>query len=155
MKSGAAAQYPTMSIEELKNLPVGEMAQENAVLFMWATVPLLPEALEVMKAWGFTYKTKLTWRKTMGLGMGFWFRGQIEDLLVGVRGKIKAFRCQRPNIIEAKTERHSQKPEEFRKLIEEAAPELTDRIELFARRRSDNWDAWGNEIPEEERALVL
>ena len=155
MRSGAAAQYPTMNLEDLKNLKVKEIADKNSVLFLWATVPLLPEAIQIMEAWGYKYKTMITWRKIMSLGMGYYFRGQTEHLLVGIRGKVKAFRCQRPNFIQARAERHSQKPEEFRKLIEEATPELLNRIELFARRRSDGWDAWGNEIPESENAVAL
>ncbi len=144
-----------MNLEDLKNLKVKEIADKNSVLFLWATVPLLSEAIQVMEAWGYRYKTMITWRKIMSLGMGYYFRGQTEHLLVGIRGKVKAFRCQKPNFIQARVERHSQKPEEFRKLIEEAMPESLDRIELFARRRSDGWDVWGNEIPESERAVAL
>ena len=144
-----------MNLEDLKNLKVKEIADKNSVLFLWATVPLLSEAIQVMEAWGYRYKTMITWRKIMSLGMGYYFRGQTEHLLVGIRGKVKAVRCQKPNFIQARVERHSQKPEEFRKLIEEAMPESLDRIELFARRRSDGWDVWGNEIPESERAVAL
>lgn len=144
MKSGSAVKYPTMSIEEIKALPVGDISESDCALFLWATVPLLPEALEVMKAWGFKYKTSLFWRKIMSLGMGFWYRGQVEMLLLGIRGKVRAFRIQKANIIQTKTRRHSQKPDEFRALIE--ATDLSPRIELFARERIFGWDSWGNEI---------
>ncbi|KKK84517.1 hypothetical protein LCGC14_2782570, partial [marine sediment metagenome] len=104
----------------------------------------LPEAFEVMKEWGYKYKTMITWRKIMSLGMGFWFRGQTEHLLLGVRGKVKAFRIQKANFIQCKAEKHSQKPKEFRDLIE--MTKLTPKIELFARQKTKGWDVWGNEV---------
>jgi site-specific DNA-methyltransferase (adenine-specific) len=76
--------------------------------------------------------------------MGFWFRGQVELCLLGIKGGIKPFRLQKPNIIQTKALRHSEKPEEIRKLIEET--NLTPRIELFARRKVEKWDSWGNEV---------
>ncbi len=141
MKSGSSAKYPTMTINELctLNIPSGK----NNALFLWATVPLLPEALFLMDHWGFKYKTTLFWRK-MSLGLGFWFRGQVEMLLLGIKGKVKAFRIQKPNIIQVKVGRHSEKPEEFRKLIEMTG--LKPRIELFARKKTRGWDVWGNEV---------
>ena len=148
MKSGAEDQYPTMTIEEICDLPVKEISEKNACLFLWATVPLLPEALQVMEAWGFKYKTSIFWRKIISLGLGFWFRGQVEILLFGVRGKVKAFRCQKPNFIQAKALRHSEKPEEFRQLIELATKDIEDRkmVDLFARKTTPGWDVWGNEV---------
>lgn len=155
MKSGSADKYPCMDLEEIENLPIQNLADKNSVLFLWATVPLLPEALEVMSAWGYKYKTLLVWRKIMSLGLGYWFRGQIEILLLGVRGKIKAFRIQKPNFIQTKVGKHSEKPDEFRKLIEETG--LSPCIELFARGKRkrntlfgdvdgfEGWDIWGNE----------
>ena len=144
MVSGSMAKYPVMSLQEIKSLPIQDIAAKDSVLFLWATAPLLPEAIEVMRAWGYQYKGSLYWRKIMSLGMGFWFRNQVEQLLFGVRGKIKAFRIQKANFIQTKALRHSQKPEEFRKLIEET--DLKPRIELFARQKAVGWDAWGNEI---------
>ena len=144
MKSGAGAKYPTLAVQEICELPIKDIADSNSVLFLWATVPLLPEAFEVMAAWGYKYKTMLTWRKIMSLGMGFWFRGQTEHLLLGVKGKVKAFRVQKPNFIQCKVGRHSQKPQEFRELIEMTG--LQPRIELFAREKTDGWDVWGNEV---------
>jgi len=144
MKSGSVTKYPTMSIEEIKALPIHNIASKNSALFLWATTPLLPEAFEVMKHWGYQYKTMLYWRKIMSLGMGFYFRGQVEQILVGIKGKVKAFRIQKANIIQTKSLRHSQKPEEFRKLIE--LIDLKPRIELFAREKTEGWDAIGNDI---------
>lgn len=144
MNSGSASKYPTMALESIKNLRVSDIAHKDSVCFLWATVPLLPEAMEVLKAWGYKYKTALFWRKIMSLGMGFWFRGQMEILLMGVRGKIKAFRIQRVNFIQAKVRKHSQKPDEFRELIEITG--LSPKIELFARQKREGWDVWGNEV---------
>lgn len=144
MVSGADAKYPTMTLDEICSMIIP--VDNNAVLFLWTTVPLLPEAFHVMRAWGFKYKTMITWRKVGRLGMGFWWRGQCEHLLFGVRGKVKAFRLQEPNLIECKVERHSQKPQEFRSMIERATPQLVNKLELFARRESKGWDCFGNEV---------
>jgi N6-adenosine-specific RNA methylase IME4 len=76
-------------------------AEKDSVCFLWITVPLLPDGFKVLEAWGYKYKTMITWRKIMSLGMGFWWRGQTEHLLFGIKGKIKAFRMQEKNIIEA------------------------------------------------------
>lgn len=144
MSSGACAKYPVMPLEALCALPVSRLADKDSVLFLWATVPLLPDTLEIMKAWGFQYKTAIFWRKIMSLGLGFWFRGQVEVCLFGIRGKVKAFRCQKPNFIQSKVGRHSEKPVELYKLIEEVS--LEPRIELFARQRRTGWYVWGNEV---------
>lgn len=148
MISGSQSKYPTLSVEEICQLPIDTISEKDSVLFLWATVPLLPEGFEVMKRWGFEYKTSLFWRKIMSLGMGFWFRGQVEVLLMGIKGNIKAFRIQKPNIIQSRVREHSQKPDEFIKLIEETG--LNPKIELFARTRRDGWDSWGNEIKEKQ-----
>lgn len=142
MTSGADSKYPTMSLQKLcaLNLP----AHKDCTLFLWSTVPLLPDALSLMSAWGFHYKTTVFWHKIMSLGMGFWFRGQVEMLLLGIKGSIKAFRIQKANIITAKALRHSEKPEEFRRLIEMTG--LIPRLEMFARHKAPGWDSHGNEI---------
>lgn len=144
MKSGADAKYPTMTVEELMEMKVP--SDKNSVLFLWATVPMLPEAMKVMEAWGYKYKTMLTWRKVMSLGMGFWWRGQCEHLLFGVKGKVKAFRMQEINFIQAKVERHSKKPHAFRQLIERATVHMPDKLEMFAREHHEGWDVFGNEV---------
>jgi len=144
MKSGAISKYPTMSLKDICDMNIP--SDKNSVLFLWATVPLLPEAFTVMNAWGFKYKTMITWRKIMSLGMGFWWRGQCEHLLVGIKGKIKPFRMQEPNFIQAKVERHSQKPELFRELIDRATKTLNGKVELFARKETEGWDVFGNEV---------
>jgi len=148
MKSGSAAKYSTLTMEEIYDLPVSQIADKDSVLFLWATVPLLPEAFSVMKKWGFKYKTAIFWRKIMSLGMGYWFRGQVELLLLGVRGKVKAFRCQKPNFIQCKVLKHSEKPEGFRQLIMKAASKIRNprRIELFATKKTSGWTSIGYAI---------
>lgn len=150
MKSGSAAKYPTMALEDICNLQVPDICERDAILFLWGTTPLADYSMEVMSAWGFKYKTKIYWRKIMSLGVGYWFRGQVEECLVGVRGNVKAFRSQRPNFIQSKVRNHSQKPEEFFELIEPSLDKfnLSNRIELFARQYRVGWDSWGNEINE-------
>jgi len=110
MTSGSESQYKeTMTTDEICSMPIPKITEKNSVLFLWATVPLLPDAFKVMEAWGFKYKTMLTWRKVMSLGMGFWFRGQTEHILFGVKGKVKAFRFQKSNFYQCKAGKHSQK----------------------------------------------
>jgi len=144
MKSGSANKYPTLSMDDIKTLPVEKISDSNSVLYLWATTPLLPEILEIMKYWGYKYKTALYWRKIMSLGMGFWYRGQVEILLVGIRGGIRAFRIQKSNFVQTRVRRHSQKPDEFYNLIE--ANNLSPRIELFATKNRKGWTSIGYEI---------
>jgi N6-adenosine-specific RNA methylase IME4 len=82
----------------------------------------------------------------MSLGMGYWYRGQCEHLLFGVKGKVKAFRIQESNFIQTKALRHSEKPEEFRRLIERSTLHMPNKLELFARKQSPGWDVFGNEV---------
>ena len=144
LKSGSAQKYKVMELRDICELPVGNIADKDCVLFLWATAPLLPEALKVMGAWGFKYKSILVWRKVMSLGLGYWFRGQVEFLLLGVRGKVKAFRCQRANWIQTKVRAHSQKPEEFYEMIESLG--IGPKVELFASEEREGWDCIGDKI---------
>lgn len=151
---GAVHKYPVMTLPQIAALPVEALAApEGAVLFMWATFPMLPEALEVVKAWGFNYKTMgFVWvKKTVtgkdAFGMGNWTRANPEPCLLAVRGKgyprriAKHIRQQQyPQI-----GRHSEKPDLFRRLIVELLGDLP-RVELFARQRVTGWSAWGNEV---------
>ena len=144
LNSGAEVKYPVMSIDELLRLPSNDITERNAALFLWTTTPMLQDAFRVMNAWGFDYKTAIYWRKIMSLGMGFWFRGQVEVCLLGIKGKLKPFRIQKSNFIQTKVLKHSEKPEEMRQLIEVIG--LQPRIELFARKKVEGWDCWGNEV---------
>lgn len=143
--SGSAAKYNVMSLDDIKNLPISNISMKDSCLFLWATTPLLPEAFEVMKSWGFKYKTSIYWHKIMSLGLGYWFRGQVEICLFGIKGNIKAFRCQKPNFIQSKVMKHSKKPYELYNIIE-GIENLNPKIELFARERREGWDSWGNEL---------
>ena len=145
--NGAALHYDVMSCQEICNLPIHSISDKNCVLFLWATVPLMPEAFKVMEAWGFKYKTMLTWRKVNSLGLGFWFRGQTEHLLIGTKGEVKCFHSQKPNVIQSKVQKHSEKPRQFRALVEEVTKGIGPKIELFARERIEGWDSWGNQLP--------
>jgi N6-adenosine-specific RNA methylase IME4 len=154
--SAANAKYDVMDINDICNLPIQEISSRNCCLFLWATTPLLPEAFEVMDSWGFKYKTAIYWRKIMSLGMGYWFRGQVEVCLFGIKGTVPAFRCQKPNFIQSRVGDHSRKPKEFRGLITQLAEQhnLNPKIELFSREKIEGWDCWGNEIPTSEQRLL-
>ncbi len=144
--------YPTMDLDAIKALAMP--AADDAVLFLWAAVPMPPQALEVMAAWGFTYKSHVVWLKDR-IGTGFWFRNQHEVLLVGTRGDVPApaMGDQSYSVIKAGVGRHSSKPEIFYKLIETMFPSLP-KIELFARGKPRaGWENWGNEA-EPEPPLV-
>lgn len=143
--SGASQQYDTMSYEELANLPVPSISDKNCVMFMWATVPLLPTGISLLKEWGFEYKTSVCWFKENSYGLGYWFRGMYEILLIGVKGKVKPFKAQIPNVISCPIQKHSRKPDRFRKIIETVTKNETPRIELFARTKIHGWDTWGND----------
>jgi N6-adenosine-specific RNA methylase IME4 len=148
--SGADEKYNTLSLDELCNLSVEEIVDKNAVLFLWVTTPLKYEIAQsgLVEEWGFTYKTTIYWRKIMSLGLGFNFRGQVEECWMCTRGKVKPFRTQLPNIIQSKARKHSQKPEEFFQMIEPSLDKdkLNPRLEMFARTIRPGWYAIGNEI---------
>lgn len=139
-------QYPTMALEDICALPVEEqLVTDDAVLFLWATAPLLPEALDVMDSWGFEYMTGAVWDKVK-VGMGYWFRGRHEHLLIGARGvpPKPSPKSLSPSIVVSQRGRHSEKPSEVHKLIETYYPELP-RVELFARAARPGWFVWGDE----------
>lgn len=117
-----------------------------AVLFLWATPPKLPEALEVMEAWGFEYKTNAVWVKEGGIGMGYWWRNQHEHLLVGTRGTFSPPSPENrlPSVIEAPRKVHSAKPVTVAEHLEKLYPDHA-KIELFARKHRKGWSAWGNQ----------
>ena len=150
---GAAEKfYPTMTQEEISKLPVADIADENAVLFLWATFPKLPEALRLIDAWGFNYKSiGFLWLKqnkknpTWFYGLGFWTRGNAEICLLATKGRPHRESNKIHQFVIAPLRVHSQKPDIVRDKIIELMGDLP-RIELFARQRAKGWDAWGNEI---------
>lgn len=135
--------YQPLSLDEIKNIKVP--SAENAVLFLWSTAPKIEEALEVMRFWGFIYKTHGVWDKQM-IGMGYWFRGQHELLLVGVKGKVSppAETLRVSSVYHEKRTEHSKKPDYYYNLIEKMFPS-GKYLELFARQQKKGWTAWGNE----------
>lgn len=152
--SGAAENhYPTMSMEELYDLPVKEIADQNAMLFLWATFPMLKEAISLIETWGFHYTTvafvwiKLNKKKpTPCTGLGFWTRSNAEICLLGKKGTLKRQSTKVHQLIFSPRQEHSQKPAIVRDKIIELLGDLP-RIELFARETASGWDAWGNEVP--------
>ena len=144
--------YPTMKLPEICALPVANLADKDCALFLWATFPNLPEAFEVIKAWGFTYKTvAFVWckrnRKSPGFftGMGYNTRANAEICLLATKGSPKRVSKSVRQIIDTPIERHSKKPDETRTRIVQLFGDIP-RIELFARERTNGWDCWGNEV---------
>jgi len=139
--------YPTMKLEEIKNMPITNLLNENCVIFLWATAPKLREALEVIKAWGFEYKTHMIWDKEI-IGMGYWFRGQHELLLVATKGQVSVPdpNIRASSVYKEKRTSHSKKPNYFYSLIEKYFPN-GKYLELFARQKyNDKWTVFGNQL---------
>ncbi len=142
--------YPTMPVEDICALDMKSIAANDAVLFLWTTNPTVPEALRVIEAWGFEYKTNLAWVKD-SIGMGYYVRNRHELLLVATRGTLmRPPDSARPDsVIEAPRGRHSEKPKSVYDTIEAMYPE-GPYVELFARNARDGWDSWGNEAPKKD-----
>lgn len=150
IKRGANRHYPLMKTEEIIALKsmIEEISADNAHLYLWATNNHLIDAFKVMQEWGFRYVTMITWVKDRQ-GLGQYFRGLSEHCLFGVKGRlpykvVEGKRQQGLTAFLAPKGRHSQKPEEMRRMIEKVS--YPPFIELFARERVEGWDAWGNEV---------
>lgn len=141
----AEAHYPPMTISELCALPVRDLAEENAALFLWTTSPLLEDTFQIIKAWGFKYKSSFIWDKVKH-NMGHYNSVRHEFLLVCTRGSCTPDVKKLFDSVQSieRTEKHSEKPHEFRDIIDTIYPNGT-RIELFSRQSVAGWDAWGNE----------
>jgi N6-adenosine-specific RNA methylase IME4 len=154
--------YETMSFEDIGLLPVALHAMPQSHLYMWCPNALILEGLQIMKGWGFTYKTNIVWYKTRkdggpdGRGVGFYFRNVTEMLLFGTRGKLRTLKPGRTqvNIIVSRKEEHSKKPEQAYEIIEACSP--GPYLELFARQRRTGWEWWGDqaETYEESRPSI-
>ena len=144
--------YPTMSQRDIEALAVP--AADDSVLFLWATAPKLIEALSVMRAWDFEYKTNGVWDKEK-IGMGYWLRGQHELFLIGTRGKFSPPEPthRRSSIIRSPRSRHSEKPNALQDWIDAAFPAAT-KLELFARTTRPGWASWGDEVDSDQSALI-
>jgi len=155
--------YKTMSMDEIKQLPVKDIADKNCVLFLWVTFPILNKIFEVITAWGFEYSTcGFVWVKAKKkfnsnqlsflpqdsiedfFGCGGWTRANAELCLIAKKGKIERKSKNVRQIIYSPVRKHSQKPDETKKRIIELVGDLP-RIELFARQKTEGWDVWGNE----------
>lgn len=138
-------QYPTMSLDEICNLPVDQIAAPDCVLFLWATSPKLAESMDVLKAWGFEYRTCAVWDKE-AIGMGYYFRQQHELLLVAIKGSpgTPEPRNRPSSVMRSRRSTHSQKPEQVYEMLSAMYPNAR-RIELFARQRRNGWESWGNQ----------
>jgi len=147
----AQMHYPTMTLEEIKQLPINNITEDNAHLYLWVTNPKLRFGFEVLDDWGFKYQTTITWvkvRKDGNVdrgGLGFYFRGATEHILFGTKGKLCIPPNKRiPNVIHCMRNGHSVKPIKMYEIIEKCSP--SPYLELFARQKRDGWDSWGNEL---------
>lgn len=149
--------YGTMKLDEIMGMPVGNLADDVAHLYLWVPNALLPEGLKVMEAWGFKYKSNVVWHKIRkdggpdGRGVGFYFRNVTEIVLFGVKGKnarTLAPGRRQVNIIRSRKREHSRKPDELYEIIEECSP--GPFLELFARGTRKGWEAWGNQAEQYE-----
>ena len=152
---GACARhYETMSLQEIKDLPVPQLCEKDCVLFLWATYPMLKEAIQVIEAWGFKYKTiAFQWIKLNKSGKGYffglgrWTRGNTEPCLLAVKGKPSRKDNSVSQLIMEPLGVHSEKPAVTRDRIKALlGGDLVKGIELFARNTADGWDCWGNEV---------
>lgn len=151
----AGRHYDTMSMEELKELPIADISNKNAVLLLWVTSPFLQDGLRLMDAWGFSFKNVFfTWIKTTKdnrpkMGIGNYTRQASEFCLLGVKGRIRVSDWKRSNsvkqVIMARPREHSRKPDEAKEKINEFFVPTLTKIELFARETVEGWDVWGNE----------
>ena len=140
--------YPTMTPSELTCLPVGAWAEDNAHLYLWTTNSFLVEAHQLVRAWGFEYKTMLTWVKRRGegdgrIGTGYYFRGVTEHVLFGVRGTLPVKEKDQPNLFYAPRAGHSEKPDTFYDIVERMSH--GPYLDVFARKQRMGWDTFGNE----------
>lgn len=148
--------YETMSLDEIKALPVGDVTSDNAHLYLWVPNALLLEGIDVLQAWGFRYVSNIIWAKRRkdggpdGRGVGFYFRNVTEPILFGVKGSMRTLPPARStvNMLETRKREHSRKPDEQYDLIESCSP--GPYLEMFARYPRPGWSAWGNESNGEE-----
>lgn len=144
----ASRHYSLMETAAIKTLPIGDLAQRDCILMLWATGAMLPTAFECMAAWGFTYKSMMVWRKTtpagkVRMGTGYWARSMHEPILIGSIGKPGKFSAF-PSCFDGVAREHSRKPEEFYSLVAKHTPGRR-RADVFARCQRPGWDAFGDE----------
>ena len=150
---GSIDHYPTMSLQELHDLPVQDLTEDNAVLFMWATSPVFKDTFDLLESWGFKYKTQFVWDKVKH-NMGHYNSVRHELLLIATKGSCTPDKKKLIDSVQTieRTEKHSEKPEEFRNIIDTLYT-YGNKIELFARKKVDGWDAYGNEVTTNENNI--
>lgn len=156
---GAAEnQYDTLSLDLICKLPIKETLDKDAILFLWATAPLLPEAFEVIKHWGFKYTTiGFVWlkhypnKKCFVKGLGHYTRGNAELVLIGIKGTPTIINHSICQVFESERREHSRKPDELREIIASLVPVNYKKLELFARVKHEDWDVYGNELQKFEQ----
>lgn len=148
VEKSAQAHYETMDLAEIQALPVCELSDIDCLLLHWVIAPMLPEGIETMKGWGFTYRSFIHWRKVFpsgkpAMGTGYRVRTMGELCLIGTKGNPhhKPF----PGCFDGIRREHSRKPESLFDLIDKCCPRLTRRAELFSRQSRDGWETWGRE----------
>lgn len=144
----ASRHYSLMMTDEIASLPVGNLAQRDCPLLLWAVAPMLPQALAVMAGWGFTYKSNIVWRKVTvngktRMGTGYWARSMHEQILIGCIGKPRKFKAF-PSHFDGLAREHSRKPDEFFRLVEKHTTGARC-LDLFSREGRPGWTNWGNE----------
>jgi len=150
-KARGGIAYPTLTVAQLKTLPVKQLADDDCQLWLWTTNAHHHDAFHLLEEWGFTHKTTATWVKTQ-IGLGFWLRGKTEHILLGVVGNPRermiglhgAMGLGNSTLIMAPRRKHSQKPEAFYDMLDVISE--PPRLEMFARRLRLGWTAWGNEV---------
>ena len=154
--------YNTMSLKEIKELPINNLADDNSLLFMWITFPHLHEMNDILNSWGFKFKTvAFNWIKVYKhsrkpiLACGYWTRSNGEICILATKGKDYPRRISAgiSQIVISEQKKHSEKPDEVRKRIVDLVGDLP-RIELFSRSKREGWDAWGDQVPKEEQRLL-
>lgn len=153
MKSGASQKYDVMTIEDLKALPVQDLADDNCLLVMWWVGAMPQDAIDLVHAWGFKLKNMngFVWNKRTKkdlpfFGMGYYSRAGSEAAIIATKGKPDIKSRSVRAVVTAPVGRHSEKPNEFRKRINELMGEECPKIELFARSKHEGWSCWGNEV---------
>lgn len=153
----ASRHYDLMTTPDIQSLPVGQLAQADCLLLLWSTGAMMPQALDAMRAWGFTYKSQMVWRKTtpagkVRMGTGYWARTMHEPVLIGSIGKPPKFSAF-PSLFDGIAREHSRKPDEFYNLVTKHTAGLR-RADVFSRQQRIGWDAFGDETDKFERAAA-
>lgn len=158
IKRGADRHYKLMTTKKIMELPVASIADPAGChLYLWTTNGFIPDAIDVMRSWGWRYVTCVTWAKDR-FGLGQYFRGQTEQCLFGVKGNIpyrigeNGKRAQGRTLISAPRQEHSKKPEALRQMIEKVSP--GPYVELFARTEAPGWDVWGDQLENSQNVFT-